>query len=73
MWIVHKRLAELYSVNRNRQLTDKEMDEMAICLQANFNRAWEVAKLKNMSYLAHMTNDVEWQHELCTKLDSLTT
>lgn len=71
MWTVHQRMAELYNINRMRQLTDKEMDEMAICVQANFNRVWEVAKLKNLSYLAHMTDDVEWQHELCAKLEKL--
>ncbi|MEJ8548133.1 DUF7667 family protein [Brevibacillus borstelensis] len=71
MWIVHKRMAELYNINRKRQLTAKEMDEMALCLQANFNRVWEIATLKNLSMLAHMTNDVEWQHEICSKLEKI--
>nr|WP_227456671.1 hypothetical protein [Geobacillus sp. C56-T3] len=31
----------------------------------------EIAKLKNLSLLASMTGDVEWQHELCARLEKL--
>jgi hypothetical protein len=72
MWIVHQRMAELWVLNRRRPLTNEEMTEMSHCLESNVQRAWEIAKLKNLSLLASMTGDVEWQHELCAKLDRLT-
>jgi len=72
MWVVHQRMAELWAINKKRELTLDEMTEMSHCLEANMKRAWEIAKLKNMSLLASMTNDVEWQHELCAKLEKLT-
>jgi hypothetical protein len=72
MWIVHQRMAELWTINRQRELTQEEMTELLHCLAANVQRAWEIAKLKNLSLLAHMTNDTEWQHELCAKLEKLT-
>lgn len=71
MWTVHQRMAELHNINRKRELTEKEMDEMAQCIQANFSRTWEIAKLKNLSLFASMTGDTDWQHELCAKIDKI--
>jgi hypothetical protein len=45
---------------------------MSHCLDANVQRAWEIAKLKNLSLLASMTSDVKWQHEQGAKLDEMT-
>jgi hypothetical protein len=59
MWIVHQRMDELWVLNRHRPLTNEEMTEMLHCLSANVERAWEIAKLKNLSLLASMTGDVE--------------
>ncbi|WP_438769223.1 DUF7667 family protein [Brevibacillus sp. JB24b] len=47
------------------------MAEMSHCLSANAKRAWEIAKLKNLSLVASLTNDKEWQHELCAKLEKI--
>ena len=71
MWVVHQRMAELWTINKRRQLKDDEMTEFIHCMDAHLKRAWEIAKLKNMSLLASMTNDVEWQHELCSRLEKL--
>ncbi|QDX95863.1 hypothetical protein EEL30_22710 [Brevibacillus laterosporus] len=71
MWIVHQRMAELWVINKTRELTDSEMTEMSECLSANATRAWEVAKLKNLSVIASVTKDIEWQHELCARLEKI--
>ncbi|MBG9775845.1 DUF7667 family protein [Brevibacillus laterosporus] len=71
MWIVHQRMAELWFINKTRELTDSEMDEMSHCLSVNAKRAWEIAKLKNLSLVASLTSDTEWQHELCAKLEKI--
>lgn len=72
MWVVHQRLAELWSVSKQRELTLAEMDEISHCLDANLKRAWDVAKLKNLSLVAYMVNDTDWQHSICKKLEKLT-
>ncbi|MCR8987999.1 hypothetical protein ABE137_11470 [Brevibacillus laterosporus] len=71
MWVVHQRMAELWFINKTRELTDSEMDEMSHCLSANAKRVWEIAKLKNLSLVASLTNDTGWQHELCSKLEKI--
>ncbi|WP_420913743.1 DUF7667 family protein [Brevibacillus laterosporus] len=38
---------------------------------ANAKRAWEIAKLKKLSLIASMTNDTEWQHELCARIEKI--
>ncbi|TPG72916.1 hypothetical protein EEL31_00530 [Brevibacillus laterosporus] len=59
MWIVHQRMAELWVINKTRELTDSEMTEMSQCLSANAKKVWEIAKLKNLSLIASLTNDPE--------------
>ncbi|PPB10931.1 DUF7667 family protein [Brevibacillus laterosporus] len=71
MWIVHQRMAELWFINKTRELTDSELTEMSHCLRANAQRAWEIAKLKNLSLIASMTNDADWQHELCSRIEKI--
>ncbi|MCR8982864.1 hypothetical protein [Brevibacillus laterosporus] len=62
MWIVHQRMAELWFINKIRELTDSEKTEMSYCLIANAKRAWEIAKMKKLSLIASMTSDPDWQH-----------
>ncbi|MBG9774109.1 hypothetical protein ABD71_13925 [Brevibacillus laterosporus] len=45
-------------------------DSMSLAL-ANAKRAWEIAKLKKLSLIASMTNDTEWQHELCARIEKI--
>ncbi len=56
-------------MNKRRQLTPEEMSEVQHCLSENVSYCWEVAHLENMSLLASMTNDVDWQHEICLDID----
>lgn len=69
MWAVHQRLAELRMIQKKRTLTDEEQLEFEQCLDANMNKAFKVAKLKNLSYMASSINDIEWQHELCREIE----
>ncbi|MFN2746949.1 hypothetical protein ACINLE_17585 [Bacillus sp. z60-18] len=71
MWGVHQRLAELWSLSKQRSLTAEEMSEFRICLDANMNKCWEVATLKNQSLLAHITKDNDWQFEICSELEEV--
>jgi dephospho-CoA kinase len=67
--IFHENLARLWVLNKKRPLTPKEMKEVQECLAANANYVWEMAYLENMSLMASMTNDVDWQHEICREID----
>jgi hypothetical protein len=69
--IFHENLARLWVLNKKRPLTTKEMKEVQECLAANANYVWKMAYLENMSLMASMTNDVDWQHEVCLEIDIL--
>ncbi|MBG9776237.1 hypothetical protein C4A75_03795 [Brevibacillus laterosporus] len=45
-------------------------DECKIC-RCPFKKAWEIAKLKNLFLITSMTNDTEWQHELCARIGKI--
>ncbi|WP_437349323.1 DUF7667 family protein [Paenibacillus humicus] len=68
----HQRLAELYTLNKARELTRAEMDEFNHCLLQNAKFVHEIAYLENLSLMASMTHDVDWQHEICMEIDMLT-
>ncbi|MFZ4452053.1 DUF7667 family protein [Salibacterium aidingense] len=66
---VHARYMELLSIQTKRPLTDEERRELIESKQYVENYLWEVAKLKNLSYMAYITKDYEWLHEICAELD----
>lgn len=66
---IHQRLAELWTIRCKRVLTKAEQMELDHCLQTNAKLCWEMAGLENMSLLASMVGDIEWQHELCRDID----
>lgn len=68
---IHQRLAELWTLNKRRKLTSEEMSEVSNCLDANAKHVWQMAYLENLSLMASMTNDVDWQHEICREIDQL--
>lgn len=72
MWSVHLRMAELWEINKKRELTADELTELRHCLEANANLAFKLAKLKNMSLMASMINDTEWNHEICAEIQKIT-
>lgn len=71
MWSVHNRMAELWFINKKRPLTEDEEKEMCICLEANANKAWKLAKLKNLSLLASITNDTEELNRICRQIEEV--
>lgn len=71
MNIVAERFIELCIIERLRALTQEEVRELNEALDYLENLEWEKSKLKNLSYIASLTNDIEWQHEICAKLDKL--
>jgi hypothetical protein len=66
----HQRLAELWVTNQRKGLSEEETQEMYICLKANASYCWERAYLENYSFLASMTNDVDWQYEISLEIDN---
>lgn len=68
---IHQRLAELWTINLRRDLSQKELEEMEQCLRQNAARVWEFIKLKNLSEAAYIANDVDWQHDVCAEIDNL--
>ncbi|QGQ98372.1 hypothetical protein EHS13_27545 [Paenibacillus psychroresistens] len=71
MMPVHQRMAELWTEQKTRKLTFKEIEEMEMCLEANANYARKLASLYNLSLMASMTKDWDWQHEICADIDRL--
>lgn len=71
MLTVHWRMAELWTTQQKRDLTESEVREMGICLQANANYARKLARLYNLSGMASQTDDIDWLHEICADIDKL--
>lgn len=69
---VHERLAELWVVSKKRTLTPEESMDMEHCLAFNAAYCRELAHLKNLSLIASMTGDTEWQHEICKQIEKYT-
>jgi len=66
-----QRLAELQIKNKVHGLSDAELQDMNIILDWNVRMCYEAAYLENMSLLASMTSDEDWQHEVCLEIDKL--
>ncbi|MBB3114660.1 hypothetical protein FHS18_006800 [Paenibacillus phyllosphaerae] len=68
---VHERLAELWTIRTKRKLTEEEAADFEHCLAANATYCRQLAYLYNCSLLASMSGDVEWQHEICGRIDKM--
>lgn len=71
MDIVADRFIELSIAEKYRRLTKAERYEKNECLKYLENQQWKLAKLKNLSLMAHMTNDHDWQHEICDEIEKI--
>lgn len=67
----HQRLAELHLISKRRELTEGEQQEMAICMHQNAEYALSMAYLENMSFVAGLVHDVDWQFEICLDIEEL--
>ncbi|WP_279041753.1 DUF7667 family protein [Brevibacillus borstelensis] len=72
MPVVENRLLELVGFMLKRQLTHDEWRELKHCHTALVNKQWKLNCLLTMSQLAHISEDVEWQHDICREIDKLT-
>jgi len=68
---VHRRLAELTFISRTRRLTVAEQLELFHCLSVNAKIIAELDKLKQLAFMAHEMGDMEWQMDLCAKIEEL--
>lgn len=68
---VMSRLAELRVVQKSSGLSDEQKKEMEMCLDWLVNHCYRQALLRNYSLMASMTNDVDWQHEICLDIDEV--
>jgi hypothetical protein len=67
----HERLAELYEISRSRFLTDKEDDEMWMCMKVNFNVMREIGFIKSESLVARTFDNTDWQHDICARIEAV--
>ena len=71
MMPVHERLAELWTIREQRRLTAEEQSDFEHCLAVKTAaQVRKLASLYNLSLLASMTDDHEWQHGFAPKLRS---
>ncbi|MBO7748699.1 MULTISPECIES: DUF7667 family protein [Paenibacillus] len=68
---IHERLAELWTIRGARNLTGEEQADLEHCLAVNAMHVRQFANLHNLSLAASMAGDVEWQHEICQRLEKL--
>lgn len=66
---IYERMAELRIIQKRRKLTDSERLEMEHCLDVNADHCMRLAQLYNLSLMASMIEDEEWQHELCQEIE----
>ena len=65
------RFIELSVIEQYRQLDETEKREKKECLQILTERQWKLSKLKNLSFIAYLTKDVEWPHEICSGIEEV--
>lgn len=68
---VHRRLAELHFIGEKRKWTYAEVLELHHCLQVNANLVRRLDELKQLAFVAHCAGDMEWEQEICRKIDEL--
>lgn len=73
MWVVHQRIAELWQKHIYGKGIDRsEMEELKICLDAHMKKAQKLADLENLSLMASMSNDTDWNLKICAEIDKIT-
>lgn len=72
MWPVQQMLGLLwYKHSYGEGLANDEIEEFKYCLDANMRKVQKLADLENLSLMASLSNDTDWQHEICKKIDSI--
>lgn len=68
---IHRRMAELTLKSAVRPLTLAEHVELFQCLKINAHIITELDKLKQLAFIAHEMGDMDWQMDLCTKIEAI--
>lgn len=68
---VHQRMAILWLKVKQKTATREEIQEFELCLEWNLQECQKQSVLFNLSLLATQTNDVDWQHQICARIDKL--
>lgn len=72
MWPVHQMIALFwFKHNYGEGLADDEIEEFKHCMDANLKKAQRLAHLENLSLMASMIEDMEWQNEICKGIDDI--
>jgi hypothetical protein len=71
VWATIQRLSELHFLSKHRELTDEEKTEMWCCLEAITKKAQRLADLQNLSLIASMVDDTEWNLSLCKDIQDI--
>lgn len=72
---VHRRLAELTQKAKTlggyHALTQAEKLDLDHCLAVNFDLVSKLDSLKSLAFIAHNCGDMEWQQDICAKIEEL--
>lgn len=68
---IHRRLAELTIISGSRPLKVAEQLELFQCLNVNAKIVSDLDKLKQLAFLAHEMGDMDWQMDLCARIEEL--
>lgn len=67
----HVHLAQIYERYARNDMSAKDYTDMFLWLKQNCDWVYAVIKQQELSYLAHATDDVSWQREICSVVDKL--
>jgi hypothetical protein len=67
----HERLAELHMISKKRKLRKSEQTELDQCMELNAKVMIEIGYIKNESQMSHKIDDVEWQHDICARIEAV--
>ena len=72
---VHRRLAELQlkaeRLGGYNKLSTREQQDLNHCMRVNADLVSELDSLKQLSLHAYEVGDMDWQHEICRKINEL--
>ncbi|GAA4827774.1 hypothetical protein GCM10023310_00540 [Paenibacillus vulneris] len=72
---IYRRLHDIYIMANKlggyNKLPEIEQQDLHHCLMANARLIERLDDLHELSLQASYVNDVEWQHEICARIDAL--
>lgn len=72
---VHRRLAEIdhkaVQLGGYNRLPPDDQIELRHCLIANAKLVRKLDELKQLAFIAHLADDMDWQQDICSQIDEL--